>query len=148
MPSLTLDQSVRGVKFSALVLIGFGLLTAAAAHPTMAAPTDWVLRVIMFDLSRDLAINTPEERLMVAILGGIILGWGVTIFAIAEGWYRSAPQAAGRAIVTATTAWFVVDGIGSVLSGSAMNIVPNIGFFAILVLPVLLYSGRKQAAPA
>ncbi|MEO0636762.1 MAG: hypothetical protein AAFY73_08960 [Pseudomonadota bacterium] len=148
MPSLTLDQSVRGVKFSALVLIGFGLLTILGTTPTMAGIADWILRLVMFDFSPAISVNTPEERLLCAILGGVISGWGMMVWMMAEGWYRSDPAIAGRTILVASSVWFVIDGTGSVLAGAASNLVPNIGVYLILVLPVLLYNGHRQAASA
>jgi hypothetical protein len=110
------------------IFILVGLLSAAAAHPTLGAPTGIMGDVIFWppDGSPG-APALPTERLYAAIAGGLMTGWGVMLILLGRG------ATVARAFLAGGLAWFVVDGIGSMFAGVPLNILGNVPFLAAVV---------------
>jgi len=122
---------------SALLLIGFGALIAAAAWPPLSGPTVLLVDPIFWPFDGAPSLAAPETRLMMAIGGGITAGWGLTIWQIADKLLPKDPAMARSILVPSILLWFVIDSSFSVLSGGGLNVIPNIAFLAALLWPLL-----------
>jgi hypothetical protein len=143
-----MDMATRQkwLKCAALVTIGFGVLTAAAASLSLQAPTLLLADIIIWPLDGAQRGDTDTTRLMFAIGGGVFAAWGVTLWLLAGEGMERAPDMVRRIVVTAALTWFVIDCTGSVLAGAALNIIPNLGFLAMFLLPWRGWQGQPVQA--
>lgn len=117
-----------------IVLFGLGLTGAAFEA------TDGFTRAAFAVLRHPEPMFTPELRFAIALMGAVMLGWGLTIGSVAAASDRldaaSARAIWGRVAVVAL-AWFVIDSALSIATGFALNAVSNAvltaAFFGILV---------------
>ncbi|MEM9798260.1 MAG: hypothetical protein AAF919_17345 [Pseudomonadota bacterium] len=134
-----MDAPLSALRLPALVIGGFGIFTTLGSWPPVALPTWMLVDALAWPPSGLDAFATAESRLALAILGGVLLGWGVTLWSLSRG------VAIPRAALHGMLAWFCLDSLGSVLAGAAANVLPNIAFLALLVGPILLASRRQTA---
>ena len=124
------------LKIGAELVMVFGVLIAAAAIPALAAPTRFLTDLIFFPMDGAQTIGAPETRLIMAIGGGVMLGWGVTLWLLVTRLYPREPELARQIILTGVIAWFVVDSAGSILAGAPLNAAFNVLFLLIFLVPL------------
>ena len=126
----------KWLKTGAAIVIGFGLLVAVAALPTLNGPVRFLADAILWPFNGAETFARPETRLMSAIGGGVMAGWGLALWHLAGEGMARAPELARRIILASVWVWFVVDGAGSIAAGAPLNAALNLGFLAIFVLPL------------
>ncbi len=123
------DAFVLRLRIVAGLLLLFGVAFIAAAP----AATSGVLRLFVdlgfWPLDGAQSLN-GSARLLAAIGGGVMAGWGAMLWALAG--RATLP----RALFIGATVWFVLDGVGSILSGGWFNAVLNAGLYVILLWAV------------
>ncbi|MBX9796246.1 hypothetical protein [Sphingomonas sp.] len=127
------------------VVVLFGLVMAGAALPA----TEWPARLLLeWQNGGPLAIDRAA-RIAFGVLGGVMCGWGVTLFAAFQAAERIAGDARGiwRWLLASILFWFAVDSTLSVATGFALNAVMNVGFLVALALP-LFATGVLNGRPA
>lgn len=118
----------RRLAFSGYAIIATGLVFWAASWiPGLSEAAD---RIYGLALGENTWALDQAARLNMAILGGVMAGWGATIVGLSKPGLT--PQNIGRAIFAGMVVWFVVDSIGSVLTGGWRNVVLNAGFFVLI----------------
>ncbi len=142
---MSANKTVSYLKAASAVLIGFGLSGLLAASTLAPSYSAFMADLAFFPFDGSPSNNTPEMRLLWAIAGGLMAGWGVMIWQITSQLYPRDPALAKRLILSSVVVWFVIDGAGSVLAGAPFNVVMNTGFLAIFVLPLM---GAQQSAAA
>lgn len=142
---MTQESTALWLKFGSGLTVFFGALIAAAAVPALAAPTAFLADLIFFPLDGTQSVAAPETRLMNAIGGGVMVGWGIMLWLAATRLLPTNPALAKQMILTSVIAWFVVDSTGSVLSGAPLNAVFNVSFLLIFCLP--LWTMRAGSPP-
>jgi hypothetical protein len=125
------------LQISAAILAGFGLVVALAAHPVTAEANGFLVDLVFWPIDTAPTLDAPATRLMSAISGGLMTGWGVMLWQIASQLYPGSPQLARRLILTGVWTWFVIDSTGSVIAGATLNAGLNVGFLLMFVLPLL-----------
>lgn len=130
------ELRVRWLKIGAASLFGFGLLVAVAAIPALNGPAAWLLDLIYFPLDGAEATGAPADRLLSAIAGGVMAGWGVMLWIVAGEVYPADPVLGRRLVLKSIITWFVIDSSMSVAAGAPLNVVGNLGFLLVFVLPV------------
>lgn len=129
------------------ILIAFGAAMALALVTPLAHVMHFFTDLAFWPLDGGQAPQSEAARLLQAISGGILAGWGVTTLLITRHIYAYDP-AKGRAILLpALATWFLIDGAGSIAAGAAFNVVLNGGFLALFLVP-LLASQREEGQPA
>lgn len=137
------------LKIAADILIVFGLLTALASVAAMAAPTSFLADLIFWPVDGNEAIISPTERLLAAITGGLCTGLGVVSYLLTTKLYPHDPKLTRLLMSAGFASWFVVDSFGSAAAGAPLNVVFNLGFLALFMLPLWLpepADGRSNAA--
>ncbi len=129
-----------------LTLIAFGLLSALSAHAPLSGPMAGVLDAVFWPVDGAQGTAAAETRLLLGILGGITLGWGLTLWQLAGAPLARDPGLIRPIIRNGILAWFAVDSIGSLLAGAPLNVVANIGIAAMFLIP--LWRGGRAAALA
>jgi hypothetical protein len=127
-----------------VALIAFGLITALGAYPPLSAPVGLFADLMAWPLDGTRPNPTSETRVLIAILGGITLGWGVMIWNLAGAPLARDPGLIRPIIRNAILAWFVVDSTASVLAGAPLNAVANVALAALFLVP--LHLGARQTA--
>jgi hypothetical protein len=143
---MDITRARKWLKFAAVVTIGFGLLTAAAAIPALQAPTVMLADILFWPVDGAQTGDDPTTRLMFAIGGGVLTAWGVFLWMLADQVMGQMPDVARRIIVTTSLAWFVIDSGASVLAGAPLNVIANLPFLAMYLLPLHGWRGQRAAA--
>ena len=110
-------------------------MLAAAAFPPLAGPTEFFADLILFPLDGAQDISANPTRLISAICGGVMAGWGVLFWMLATRLAPTDPILTKQLILGSIFTWFVIDSTCSVLAGAPLNVVGNIAFLLIFVLP-------------
>lgn len=126
----------KGLRFAAAVTMVTGLALALAAIPALNLPIRLLTDLLVWPLDRAETLAGSETRLALAIGGGVMLGWGLMIWQLAGEPLERAPEAVRGIIRTSVLAWFLVDSAGSVAAGAALNVLPNMVFLALFLLPL------------
>ncbi|MDJ0908089.1 MAG: hypothetical protein QNI99_02780 [Woeseiaceae bacterium] len=141
------ETTVLWLKAGSALTVFFGVLIALASIPAANAPVEILADLIFFPVDGAQNVGAPETRLMNAIGGGVMTGWGIMIWMLATRLYPREPALAKQLIVTSVVAWFVVDSAGSLMSGAPLNALFNVSFLLIFCVPLWL-AGRQQEAVA
>ena len=134
------------LKAAVIVTILTGLISLGGAHPSTS--TAWSL---LFDIERwpidgaDGALS-DEARLLSAVLGGVMAGWGVMMWRLVSGPIARGEAEARQTLLIGTTVWFLLDSMGSMVSGWPANVALNMGFYPMFLFP-LLALGRRRPTP-
>ncbi len=136
------ETTVLWLKAGSGITIFFGLLIAVASIPAAGAPVQVLADLIFFPVDGAQTVSAPETRLMNAIGGGVMTGWGIMLWMLAAKLYPREPALAKQMIITSIVAWFVVDSTGSVMSGAPLNALFNVSFLLIFCVP--LWLGSRQ----
>ncbi|MGL5363019.1 MAG: hypothetical protein ACRDBH_09075 [Bosea sp. (in: a-proteobacteria)] len=140
---MTFEQ--KALRLAAfLTLIAVGPLSALSAHAPLSGPMAAVLDAIVWPIDGAQGTAAAETRLLLAILGGITLGWGLTLWQLAGAPLARDPGLIRPIIRNGLLAWFAVDSLGSVLAGAPLNVVANLVIAAMFLIP-LWQGGRAEA---
>ena len=128
---------IATLKTGSALVIAFGGIVALASFPPTAGVVLFLVDLIKWPLDGAQNIDNPEFRFLSAVSGGVMVGWGVLLWLVSTRLYPQDPGLARIMILTSVGVWFVVDGIGSIVSGTALNAVLNISFLVLFTLPLL-----------
>jgi hypothetical protein len=79
-----------------------------------------------------------------AVIGGVMLGWGVAIFYITKSLLARGERIAWNVVALSVGAWFVPDTLYSLISGYWQNAVLNTVFLALFALPLWATRGLAR----
>jgi hypothetical protein len=130
------DTTLRWLKFGSALTILFGILVAAAATPFGAEPARLLADLIFFPIDGAQSLAAPEARLISAIGGGVMAGWGVLLWMISTKLFPTDNALAAKLIISSIVTWFVIDGAGSIVAGAPLNAVFNVSFLLIFCIPL------------
>lgn len=124
------------LKTAAVMVAGFGIVVALASVPETGGLANLLADLVFWPLDGAPRVDTPAARLLAAISGGVLVGWGVTLWLITTHVLPKDAAAAASIIRSGIIAWFVVDSLGSIAAGAPLNAVLNIGFVALFLWPL------------
>ncbi len=131
------SRNIKLLKAGAVLLMLFGLVVAAAAVPTLSAPTVFLLDLALWPLDGAQSLAAPESRLLCAVGGGMLVGWGALLFLVVDRLSAADGALVRKMVLVSVSSWFVVDSAGSIAAGAPMNALFNVGFLALFALPLL-----------
>jgi len=91
--------------------------------------------------------TTAGMRLLSAIGGGVMFGWGVTLWYVAGPVLEADSGLAKRILTAGILSWFALDSVGSVIAGAPLNLLGNLLFLIAFMVP-LRGLGRAEAQRA
>lgn len=141
---MTMVKIQLATKTASALVIGVGGVLALAALPTMAGPTAFLADLIFWPYDGHPTLDAPAARLLAAISGGVMVGWGVLLWLVATRVLPADPVLGASLIRTSAITWFAVDSFASVLAGAPVNVVLNAVFLAAFLVP-LAYVAPRQA---
>lgn len=146
---MTLETSIRvlrsactGTTLYAIALI-FGLFL-----PPFAAFNNFFADIAHLPMDGEQTIETPTERLFLAIFAGLMLGFAGFVWQITTHVFSKNPNLGAKIMIPAVLAWYIPDGIGSLIAGAWFNVVMNTFFLGLFLLPVILVHKPAQSARA
>ncbi len=133
---MTQETTISWLKFGSALTIFFGALIAAAVVPALSGPVQYLADFIFFPLDGLQSVAAQETRLINAIGGGVMVGWGLMLWMLSTQLYPKEPALTRKIIMTSIIVWFIIDSSGSVLAGAPLNVVGNTSFLLIFCLPL------------
>ena len=130
-----------GVFCISLVL--FGAVLSAAAF----APTSGPVSLLMTLLSGGTAANfEPALRFSLGLMGAITIGWAVMNYGVMRLAFTLGTQARPLwdAITAGLISWYVIDGICSIATGFALNLIPNTALAAMYLVGLTQSGALKR----
>lgn len=123
------------LKTASAALVAFGLVIALGSLEATAGPLRLLASIILFDESEPL-VESADAHLLSGILGGVLVGWGLTYWILIDRLLPKDPDLVKAMIIVPIVAWFLVDSAGSIASGGWLNAVLNLGFLAAFLVPI------------
>jgi hypothetical protein len=118
------------------VVGSFGPVFFLGSMVPTSAPARWTLDLLAWRLDRPSSFEAANLRLLSAVTGGFLLGWGVMIWCLARWVHPLAPEPVRRTVLTGTLAWFALDSTGSIASGHPSNAMFNVLVLLLAVGPL------------
>lgn len=125
--------------------LAFGVVLAAAAVPALEGPTLAFYDLVTWPIDGAPATFEPIARFTCGVLGAVMIGWALTIFALLP----VADARAWRGFTGAMVIWYVIDSTVSITAGAPGNAVSNTAFLVLFLIPVLasgVLGGQSRAA--
>lgn len=141
------DFAPTWLKLNSLFVVLLGLVVALGAHPATALPATWLTDIVFFPFDGAQSLDAPAARLLAAISGGVMVGWGVMIWLVVDRLMPVDPRLARLLVMESTLAWFVVDSTGSFVSGAMVNVLLNTVLMLAIVVPAWRI-GAETVVPA
>ena len=126
----------KGLRFAAGVTLATGLALALAALPALNLPMRLLADLLIWPLDQGQTLATSETRLVLAISGGVMVGWALMIWQLAGEPMQRAPDSIRAIIRTSILVWFLVDSLASVAAGVPLNVLGNAVFQALFLVPM------------
>ncbi len=126
----------KWLKAASALLIAFGMLTAAAAHPSASGLAEFLADIIIWPIDGAQSLAAPETRLLAAIAGGVMAGWGAMMWLAATHLLSRDYRLARKLILSSVIVWFVVDGAASIAAGAPLNAGLNVVFLLLFTVPL------------
>jgi hypothetical protein len=133
------------LKLASIVVVGVGLVLALAAHPSTAGITALLADGIFWPFDGHPTLDAPATRLLAAISGGVMVGWGALLWLVATRILPSDPALTATLVRTSLLAWFAVDSTASILAGAPLNVVLNAVFLAAFLVPLGMLARKAPA---
>ncbi len=139
---MTIETRVQALKILAFaLLIGPGLIMVAGLGFPVLFLVEAFLDLAHLPIDGGQPIDSDAARLLNAILGGILVGFGTIIWRVAGKVFLTDPSLGASILVPAMLAWFVTDSAGSILAGAWFNAVLNALILVALLFPILWRRG-------
>ncbi|WP_019955957.1 hypothetical protein [Yoonia vestfoldensis] len=133
---MTHDFHQFWLRVTAIVVGVFGPVFFLGTMLPTAGPAALTLDLLGWPLDGAQTFADPTTRFLSALTGGFLLGWGVMIWMLATRVHHHAPEAVRRSVLVGLLAWFVLDSLGSALSGNPSNVLFNILVLLVAVGPL------------
>ncbi|WP_421704204.1 hypothetical protein [Aliiroseovarius sp.] len=143
MKTWTLSTRIR---FGAYFMMFFGVLMSLSLLPPMNGVLMQAVDLVFWPLDGQQQPHRDAPRLMTAVIGGITMGWSVTLLILSGEPAHLAPRSVRKAALMGYLSWFLLDGLGSIIAGAPWNLLGNALFLAFLVVPLLQTSHQRSDA--
>ncbi len=127
---------------AAALLIGPGLIMVTGPISPLMSGVNVFLDFAYQPFDGMQQVTEGAAWLLNAILGGILVGFGVMIWMIAERVYRHDMPLGRSLILVPLVCWFICDSAGSILAGAWFNAVINVAIIVLFLVPLLLKTSR------
>ena len=139
---MSMRVSIIWLKIASIITIITGVIAALASYPSTGTLWLSLFDLLKWPIDGNPASFHEDTRAVNAVLGGVMVGWGLLMMFLADKQWMIAIPKLPRVMFISLLAWFVVDCAGSWLAELPGNILLNVGFLA-LFLPPLFSLWRK-----
>lgn len=133
----------RAVKTSSLAsalffLFGVAMVMCLAFGDRVLLPGFVDLTYLPFDGAQTL--QDDSARVLGAISGGLLAGLGAMMWMVTREVYAKDPNIGQHILLTGIISWFIIDSAGSLSVGAWFNVVMNLAYLAIVLVPLIAAS--------
>jgi hypothetical protein len=139
---MTTRVSSIWLRAASAVTILTGVICALASHSSTGGLWLYLFDVLKWPIDGDPAVFNADTRAVNAVLGGVMVGWGLLMFLLSNERLMKAAPAVPRLMTISLVAWFAVDSLGSWAAGLPGNIALNFLFLAMFLPPLVSLSRR------
>lgn len=86
-------------------------------------------------------------RLVHAVLGAVMVGWGTSLLSVLFGTFREIPSIGWKSVTGSVVAWFIPDTTFSLWSGFWQNAILNAIFIVLFVIPLIAIKRQLNSLP-
>ncbi|MEM9545187.1 MAG: hypothetical protein AAGA77_04405 [Bacteroidota bacterium] len=126
------------LKVTGFLVALFAPICFLGTLPEFAEPARLTLDILSWPLDGKESLDGSSIKLVCALLGGFLLGYGVTIWNLSTKVYDTAPEKVRRTVLIGLCCWFVMDSTGSITGGHASNAIWNVLILLLFVGPLWL----------
>jgi hypothetical protein len=126
----------KGLRLAALVTILSGLALAISAWPPVSGPLRLLTDLVLWPIDQTETLAARETRLLLAIAGGVIAGWALMIWQLAGAPLVRDPGTIRGIVRQSVLTWFVIDSTASIVAGAPLNLLGNLVFVALFLVPL------------
>jgi len=130
------------LRAACVVTILTGLVCALASHSSTGGLWLHLFDVLKWPMDGDPAVFNADTRAVNAVLGAVMVGWGLLMFSLSDERLMTAEPNVPRMMKVSLLAWFIVDSVGSWAAGLPGNIALNVAFLAMFIPPLVALSRR------
>ena len=134
---MSFETRLLWLKSVGVLLVLIGAFFAWTTTGPLAGVNVLFVDLAVFPVDGAQNYSATETRLLAAIVGGLTAGIGTAIYLVAQHVYAKDPALGRKIILGFVSVWFVVDSIGSVISGAAFNVVLNTSLLLLMLLPLV-----------
>jgi len=142
MSRSTRSKFMMGV---AIIFAVYSVLWGLAPYESINFPARFILDLADWppgDFSDSLDRNT---KFLSAIGAGLLCAVSIFLGGIVVPAIREGNKSIIRTTIFAMTAWYIIDGVGSIASGVASNVFFNSVYLCLILIP-LLWKGKEEKA--
>jgi len=133
---MTHEKRRLWLRAGSALVIASGALIGLGAHPATAELARLIADLLFWPLDGVQTGNAEETRLLAAIGGGVMIGWGLMLWQLAGEGMNRAPELSRRLIILSVLGWFLTDSAGSLAAGAPLNVLGNLVFLALFLVPL------------
>ena len=108
---MTPQQHKSWLRVTAVIVGSFGPVFALGSVAATAEPARFTMDLLAWPPDGATTWTHPDTRLLSALAGGFLLGWGVLIWQLATHVYDTCPEGVRRAVLSSLLVWFVAQGL-------------------------------------
>ncbi len=135
MKRLSTHLALFWLRGACWITIGTGIVALLAAHPLGEEPWRFLFDVLKWPVDGDPAGFSSDSRAINAVLGGVMVGWGVLMLDLMR--VERFDERIRRSILKSIVIWFLLDSTASFAAGLPGNVLLNLGFLALFLFPLL-----------
>ncbi|MEI6254203.1 MAG: hypothetical protein WCP30_15510 [Mycobacteriaceae bacterium] len=139
---MTIRVSSIWLKAASVVTILTGVICALASHSSTGGLWLYLFDALKWPIDGDPAVFNADTRAVNAVLGGVMVGWGLLMFFLSSERLMTAAPNVPPMMTISLLAWFLVDSAGSWAAGLPGNIALNVAFLAMFLPPLASLSRR------
>ena len=147
---MPLSTRILWLKIASLVMWAFAIPTflGIAWQPARAFLDGFLDLAIWPILDGTQRLQGTEANMLLAIVAGFSVAIGWFVWTLATVVMPRDPALARRTIALAMGGWLIVDSLGSWLGGAGGNVLLNLGFGALFLVPTLWPDADATSADA
>ena len=134
------------LKVTAIVVGSFGPVFFLGTMEATSEPARLTLDLLSWPLDGASSYKSPDTKILSALTGGFLLGWGVMIWCLSVWVYDKAPEGVRRAVIIGLLSWFCLDSLGSITSGNPSNALFNVFILLLAAGPLWLPAKIKTTS--
>lgn len=131
---MNLKTALTGLKIASLITILTGFICLIAAHPALQFPWLWLTDLIFWPLDGYPHHFKDETLILNAVLGGVMMGWGSLMYMLIPELVQN--RGLRNKLFISLLIWFVFDSTASCFANAPGNIVLNILFLTLFIVPL------------
>jgi hypothetical protein len=141
------DFLVKWLKGWSLFTIAFGAIFAVMDLSGLGQPARLFTDIAFLRMPGSAPLSVGKEGLLMGgIMGAVMMGWGLYVHQTVETLARADAGVLRRALIGAVTRWFLADQAVSWRAGAYGNMVSNVAFYVVFMLPFVMGRGRQGSA--